>query len=87
MTIFQLKKPRYKWIVLPRKPDGTSNGSQVVLADDVEDWLDTRQVEYDSWTANEEHDFGKGDGIKTYLFFYICIEDPNHAMLFKLTWM
>lgn len=87
MITFQLYKPLYEWRQLPKNPDGSSNGSDLFLADNVKKWLDTRNIKYSSYSETKACNLYKGDGIRTYIFYYLDIEDDRDAMLFKLTWM
>ena len=80
--IFELKKPRYEWRTLP-----SERCSDLFLSREVESWLLTYGVEYDTFIEHEDRDLGGGDGTRTYLIFYIEIEDERAAMMFKLTWM
>ena len=78
--IFQLKKPLYEWRSL-----GPGQGSDLFLAHSVEQWLEDQQIWYDAYPLPRVED--RGDGPRTYLFFYIDIPDNRKAILFKLTWM
>lgn len=82
---FQLHKPRYEWRTFqgPTQPPHFSLGSDLFLADEVKEWLESNHVVYDTWTQNIQSNL---DG-KTYLYFFIMIEDDNQAMQFKLAWM
>lgn len=82
--IFKLKKPRYGWRTYqgPIQPNSHGLGSDLFLSDDVVDWLKVNNVLYDTFTDTTK----EADG-KTYLYFYIQIFDPQHAMMFKLTWL
>jgi hypothetical protein len=84
-VIFELYKPLYEWRNLSH-PDDPAD-FDLVLSDEVKEWLDSRSLEYDAYPMQERRDLGKGDGECTYLIFYLDIEDPKAAMLFKLTWM
>ena len=93
MTIFKLSKPLHEWRTLPRKPCGGSNGSEIILAPNVENWLTQRNITYDTWDEIEERPGPPGPPIISnasthkVIVFYIDIPEPNAALLFKLTWM
>ena len=73
----RLKKPLYEW---RRVPGEWHN--DLHLRHDVEEWLKDSRVGYRTYTSQEKEDDGR-----TYLYFYLKIEDANVAMQFKLTWI
>lgn len=80
MVTFELTKPAYEWRTI-----GPETGSDLFLSRDIETWLLTYNISYDVRVEHEERDYG--DGLHTYLIFYIDIDDEKAATLFKLTWM
>ncbi len=81
--IFQLHKPLYDWHNFAH-PDDPAD-FDLRLNPVVKEWLDQRNIKYDDYALHEQRDLG--EGLHTYLIFYIDIWDDNSAMLFKLTWM
>lgn len=82
---FQLRKPRYGWRLQygPPEQPNTNMASNLFLADEVREWLEDNHVVYQVWSQAIKSLIDD----KTYLYFYIMIEDDNQAMQFKLTWM
>lgn len=78
--IFRLHKPLYDWAWFEE-----TKSHDLDLSDEVKEWLDRRKIKYDAYPLTEKCDIG--EGLHTYLFFYIDIWDKREAMLFKLTWM
>lgn len=81
MVTFRLNKPMYGWKTL-----GPRQGSDLFLAQEVEDWLVDHNIKYDDYSERKTLHAGTSDEV-TYLYFYLDIEDDDQAMLFKLSWM